>query len=113
MFASPEQSLPRSAVVEQGVAGGRSALRVSPTPPFRHSLPLTLAFAAIGDRLGYAALGGPDDRQGTDRRLGRCLSVPGGHACQMRPDPAATTLPRRSKRPDRLLAIRPLTCTYW
>jgi len=29
----------------------------------------------------------------------RCLPVPGGHACQIRPDPAATTPPRRSKGP--------------
>ena len=43
---------------------------------------------------------------GSLRPAGAALHVSG------RPNPAATPLPRRSKRPDRLPAIRPLTCTY-
>jgi hypothetical protein len=47
-------------------------------------------------------------------RIPRCRSLPVSPARDrpVRPHPAATPLPWRSKKPDRLPAIRPLTCTY-
>ena len=51
------------------------------------------------EQLAALAVGAGEARSAPathDRRC-RCLSIPGGHACQMRPNPAATTLPQRSK----------------